>query len=63
VPQLRTQQLVVDVGDQRVHDIGANQGSGPPRAALRRTDGELILLWALPAAAIIWFAAFLRVAL
>ncbi|HWS93249.1 MAG TPA: hypothetical protein VN306_12385, partial [Mycobacterium sp.] len=40
-------------------DIGADQESGPPRPALRRTDGELILLWALPAAGIIWFAAFL----
>jgi hypothetical protein len=39
-------------------DIGANQHPGSPRAALRRTDGELILLWTLPAAALIWVSAF-----
>jgi hypothetical protein len=30
-----------------------------PRNALRRIDGELILLWTLPAAALIWIGAFL----
>jgi hypothetical protein len=39
-------------------DIGAKQDSGSLRAALRRTDGELILFWTLPAAAIIWISAF-----
>ena len=39
-------------------DIGAKQDSGSPRAALRHTDGELILFWTLPAAAIIWISAF-----
>ncbi len=34
------------------------QGALAPRLALRRTDGELILLWTLPAAAIIWISAF-----
>jgi hypothetical protein len=32
---------------------------GEARRAPRRTDGELILLWTLPAAAIIWISAFL----
>ena len=40
-------------------DIGENGAPGSPRVAPRRTDGELILLWTLPAAVIIWFAAFL----
>jgi hypothetical protein len=39
-------------------DVGATQDSGSPRPALRRTDGELILFWTLPAAAIIWISAF-----
>ena len=39
-------------------DISVNQGAGSPRVALRHTDGELILLWTLPAAAIIWISAF-----
>jgi hypothetical protein len=39
-------------------DIGASQHPGSPRAALRRTDGELILFWTLPAAALIWVSAF-----
>ena len=41
-------------------DIGENdpEGQGSPRGALRRTDGELILLWTLPAAVIIWISAF-----
>jgi hypothetical protein len=41
-------------------DIGENdaEGRGSPRAALRRADGEVILLWTLPAAAIIWISAF-----
>ncbi|OCB36168.1 hypothetical protein A5676_22270 [Mycobacterium malmoense] len=34
-------------------------GRGTTRAALRRTDGELILLWTLPAALILWIFAFL----
>jgi hypothetical protein len=40
-------------------DVGENvaEVSQSPRN-LRRTDGELILLWTLPAAAIIWGAAF-----
>ncbi|OBG60023.1 hypothetical protein [Mycobacterium sp. E3339] len=33
-------------------------GRGTTRAAPRRTDGELILLWTLPAALILWIAAF-----
>jgi len=41
-------------------DIGENaaEGQGSPRAALRRTDGELILLWTLPATVIIFIACF-----
>jgi hypothetical protein len=41
-------------------DVAENvvAGSRSPRNALRRTDGELILLWTLPAAAIIWVGAF-----
>jgi hypothetical protein len=41
-------------------DVGENdaQGPGSARSALRRSDGELILLWTLPAAAIIWIGAF-----
>lgn len=34
-------------------------GRGTTRAARRRTDGELILLWTLPAALILWIFAFL----
>ncbi|OBH89593.1 hypothetical protein [Mycobacterium sp. E2989] len=33
-------------------------GRGTTREAPRRTDGELILLWTLPAALILWIAAF-----
>lgn len=42
-------------------DVGANDaaGRGPSRVTLRRTDGELILLWTLPVVAIVWIAAFL----
>jgi len=42
-------------------DAGENDAGGPgsARRALRRTDGEVILLWTLPAAAIIWGSAFL----
>jgi hypothetical protein len=42
-------------------DVGQNDGEGPrsARSALRRTDGELVLLWTLPASAIIWIGAFL----
>ena len=41
-------------------DIGENdaEGRGSARAALRRVDGELILLWTLPAAVIIWVGSF-----
>ncbi|MCV7377769.1 hypothetical protein BST11_03830 [Mycobacterium alsense] len=39
-------------------DIGANDSSGPPRTALRRTDGELILLWTLPVLLAIWVAGY-----
>ncbi|AGP62370.1 MULTISPECIES: hypothetical protein [Mycobacterium] len=39
-------------------DIGANQTPDVPRNALRRIDGELILLWTLPATLIIWIAGF-----
>ena len=38
-------------------DNGEN-GEVMPRRALRRTDGELILLWTLPVAVIIWVAGF-----
>jgi hypothetical protein len=42
-------------------DIGENvaEASRSPRNALRRTDGELILLWTLPVTALIWISAFL----
>jgi len=42
-------------------DIGANDAQGPGSASnvLRRTDGELILLWTLPAIALVWVSAFL----
>ena len=42
-------------------DIGKKDAEGPGSApnALRRTDGELILLWTLPAVALIWIGAFL----
>ena len=39
-------------------DVGENAGPGSPRVALRRIDGELILLWTLPVTAIIWIGAF-----
>ncbi|WP_055400333.1 MULTISPECIES: hypothetical protein [unclassified Mycobacterium] len=39
-------------------DGGDAPGRGATRAAPRRTDGELILLWTLPAALILWIAAF-----
>jgi hypothetical protein len=41
-------------------DVGENvaEGSRSSRVAMRRTDGELILLWTLPVAAIIWMSAF-----
>jgi MFS family permease len=39
-------------------DIGANQTPDVPRNTLRRIDGELILLWTLPATLIIWIAGF-----
>ncbi|HTX98264.1 MAG TPA: hypothetical protein VME67_27575 [Mycobacterium sp.] len=41
-------------------DVGENEAAGrrAPRVALRRIDGELILLWTLPAAATIWVASF-----
>jgi hypothetical protein len=38
-------------------DRGDNEAPGR-RVRLRRIDGELILLWTLPAVAIIWIAAF-----
>jgi hypothetical protein len=42
-------------------DPGENGAEDPrsPRGARTRTDGELILLWTLPASAIIWVAGFL----
>jgi hypothetical protein len=40
-------------------DIGENDGPSSPRPALRRIDGEILLLWTLPAAVIIWVGAFL----
>lgn len=41
-------------------DVGGNDagGSQSARIARRRTDGELILLWTLPAALILWIASF-----
>ena len=39
-------------------DGGDAEGRGLTRAALRRTDGELILLWTLPVALILWIAGF-----
>jgi multisubunit Na+/H+ antiporter MnhF subunit len=42
-------------------DVGENvaEDTQVPRNAVRRTDGELILLWTLPSAVIVWGAAFL----
>src|SRR5262249_49152766 len=39
-------------------DIGERQAA-TPRGASRRTDGELILLWTLPAAMMLWIASSL----
>ena len=41
-------------------DVGESDaaGLGSARRALRRIDGELILLWTLPATVIIWVSAF-----
>ena len=41
-------------------DVGGNDAGGrqSARAAVRRTDGELILLWTLPVALILWIASF-----
>ncbi|OMC24519.1 hypothetical protein [Mycobacterium colombiense] len=41
-------------------DVGGNDagGSQSARTVWRRTDGELILLWTLPAALILWIASF-----
>ena len=39
-------------------DIGEYEGPPSPRAVLRRIDGEVLLLWTLPAAVIIWVGAF-----
>jgi hypothetical protein len=41
-------------------DVAENvaEDSRAPRKTLRRNDGELLLLWTLPVAAIIWAAAF-----
>ena len=38
-------------------DIGGSNAAAS-RGALRRTDGELILLWTLPVAVILWIASF-----
>ena len=40
-------------------DVGGNDAGGrqPARTAPRHTDGELILLWTLPVAVILWIAA------
>src|SRR6516165_10841162 len=40
-------------------DVEENEGPRTSRVALRRIDGELILLWTLPAMVIIWVGAFL----
>lgn len=41
-------------------DVGeSTESPGSSRPSLRRTDGELILLWTLPAALILWIASFL----
>lgn len=42
-------------------DVGGNDAGGGQSAQTvsRRTDGELILLWTLPAALILWIASFL----
>lgn len=40
-------------------DGGDPQGGGLTRAVPRRTDGEVILLWTLPVALILWVASFL----
>ncbi|OMC17623.1 hypothetical protein [Mycobacterium colombiense] len=41
-------------------DVGGNDAGGSQSAGTvwRRTDGELILLWTLPAALILWIASF-----
>lgn len=41
-------------------DVGANDAGGrqSARTASRRTDGELILLWTLPVALILWIVSF-----
>ncbi len=41
-------------------DVGGNDAGGrqPARTAPRHTDGELILLWTLPVAVILWIAGF-----
>jgi hypothetical protein len=41
-------------------DVGGNEAGGrqSARAAPRHTDGELILLWTLPVALILWIASF-----
>ena len=41
-------------------DVGGNDAGGgqSARTVSRRTDGELILLWTLPAALILWIASF-----
>jgi hypothetical protein len=42
-----------DIGEMNAENTGSS------RIVLRRTDGELILLWTLPVVAIIWISAFL----
>ncbi len=39
--------------------VGADRSPGSDRKMLRRIDGELILLWTLPATVLIWVGAFL----
>ena len=41
-------------------DVGGDHAGGrqSARAAPRRTDGELILLWTLPVALMLWIASF-----
>lgn len=43
------------MSDASANDAGGRQSA---RTASRRTDGELILLWTLPAALILWIASF-----
>jgi hypothetical protein len=48
---------MADSSSARVGNVA--EDSRVPRNALRRRDGELVLLWTLPVAALVWVSAFL----